>query len=307
MHPHQGQAAEQTAVGAADLSSANHGCVVQASANTYSTTAYLAALKNLGRTRAMRATQQQADAPPTDPLGAAPPAVSPAAQLTAPPAVPPLAPPAVTPATGAAPPFAMPAVTPATGAAPPLALPAVMPVAPAAVAAAAAAAATAISRDDATFLCINCGLKPMQDFDNSCLTWKKHRCKNCIKIKNSRYYEKEKNTTIKERRERQRICRGFRPFTRIQLADIFEIHGRECYITHRTGRPLSLIRADPAVPFSPTNAVPVLARLSKEIDHLPTEALSRWRANEALRVAKSESLAAIDVEGTTVAEGDHGL
>ena len=35
--------------------------------------------------------QKQADAPPTDPLGAAPPAVSPAVQLTAPPAVPPLA------------------------------------------------------------------------------------------------------------------------------------------------------------------------------------------------------------------------
>ena len=128
------------------------------------------------------------------------------------------------------------------------------------------------------FLCKHCGVqKPKQDFHASCVMRHIHRCKACTQIKNRNYFLSAKDTTVKAWRIRRRVCRGHKPLSRIQLADVFELHGRQCFITQLTGLPLALIQADPDLPFSAKNAVPVLARLSSALGNLQGDALKRWR------------------------------
>ena len=153
--------------------------------------------------------------------------------------------------------------------------------------------------DHAVFKCSNCGPLPLDHFHPSARTRFIHRCKQCTKAKNAEYFQIAKSTTLKEWRTRRRVSGGLK-LSRLALADIFEAHGRRCFITGLTG-PLTLLHADPGQEFSAANAVPVLAKLAK-LPHLPEDALGRWRR---LRASRPSLCVALNATGHSVDPPSH--
>ena len=147
------------------------------------------------------------------------------------------------------------------------------------------AAATATSSN---FDCRNCGDLPRSSFHCSSLRLKIHLCKGCVQLKNRTYFKAAKDTTLLEWRLRRRLAGRLDKLSRSQLASIFGSLGRQCYITGLPG-PLTLMLADPDLPFTSGNAVPVLTTLGRALPHLPHEALLRWRARNGTTAAPPSS------------------
>ena len=126
------------------------------------------------------------------------------------------------------------------------------------------------------FACRTCGPLPRTAFHPSCMSRCIHRCKQCTQAKNKKYFQSAKDTTLREWRIRKRVSGGLK-ISRIELAKIFEVQGRRCFITSLSG-PLTLLRADPDREFTAANAVPVLSKIASSLPHgLPDDALKRWR------------------------------
>ena len=141
----------------------------------------------------------------------------------------------------------------------------------------ASAVETVPEEDGEKFDCRECGSLPRTAFHSSSLKRAIHYCKQCIKIKNQKYFKRAKESTIQEWRIRQRVSGKFQ-LGRKELADIFAAYGgRMCFVTSLENVPLTLIRADPARDYTVDNAVPVMARIASALDHLPDESLARWR------------------------------
>jgi len=128
----------------------------------------------------------------------------------------------------------------------------------------------------ALFACRTCGPLSRSAFHPSCISRCIHRCKQCTQAKNKKYFQSAKDTTLREWRIRKRVSGGLK-ISRIELAKIFEVQGRRCFITSLSG-PLTLLRADPDREFTAANAVPVLSKIASSLTHgLPDDALKRWR------------------------------
>ena len=152
----------------------------------------------------------------------------------------------------------------------------------------------------ALFACRTCGPLPRTAFHPSCMSRFIHRCKQCTQAKNKKYFQSAKDTTLREWRIRKRVSGGLK-ISRIELANIFEVQGRRCFITSLSG-PLTLLRADPDREFTAANAVPVLSKIAPSLPHgLPDDALKRWR----MRMGTARGPSAISTEAAMVADA-HG-
>ena len=154
------------------------------------------------------------------------------------------------------------------------------------------------------FTCRTCGPLPRDAFHLSCLDRFIHRCRQCTQAKNKKYFQSAKDTTLKEWRVRKRASGRFaKMISRTELATIFEVHGRRCFITSLPG-PLSLLRADPDREFTAANAVPVLSKISFSLPHLPDDALTRWRNMQTGTTTREA--AAAPIIGATAEAGVFG-
>ena len=146
------------------------------------------------------------------------------------------------------------------------------------------------------FACRECGPLSRSAFHPSCISRFIHRCIKCTQAKNKKYFQSAKDTTLREWRIRKRVSGGLK-ISKIELAKIFGVQGRRCFITSLSG-PLTLLRADPDREFTAANAVPVLSKIASSLPHgLPDDALKRWRMRigPAARVAdvRTEELLAV--------------
>ena len=132
------------------------------------------------------------------------------------------------------------------------------------------------------FACRACGPLPRTAFHASCVARFIHRCIQCTQAKNRKYFQSAKYTTVQDWRVRRRASGKLDRISRKELATIFEVHGRRCFVTSLPG-PLTLIRADPDREFIAANAVPVLSKLASSLPHLPIDALNRWRSMRTAR------------------------
>ena len=108
---------------------------------------------------------------------------------------------------------------------------------------------------------------------------------------------------MKEWSVRKRASGRFaKMISRLELAAIFEVYGRRCFITSLPG-PLSLLRADPDREFTAANAVPVLAKISFSLPHLPDDALKRWRSMRTGTAAREVAAPIIGAAAEAIALG----
>ena len=144
--------------------------------------------------------------------------------------------------------------------------------------------------DGGKFECRECGHLPRTEFHSSSLKRAIHYCKRCIKIKNQKYFQRAKESTIKEWRIRQRLSGKFQ-LDRRELADLFAAYGgRMCFITSLKNVPLTIVRADGAGGYTRENAVPVMSRIASVLDHLPDASLARWRKRFGAAAAEPAAL-----------------
>ena len=157
---------------------------------------------------------------------------------------------------------------------------------------------------EATFTCRTCGPLPRSSFHQSCLNAYIHRCIACSSSRNKAYFNAHKDTTLREWRLRKRV-RGGLAIGRLALADLMERHGHRCFISEQPGR-LTLIRAAPDLDFTPENAVPVLTAIAAKLQHLPPQALARWRLREGAPATPPAADATAASSRTLAASPDPG-
>ena len=167
-----------------------------------------------------------------------------------------------------------------------------------------APAAETAPHDEGKFECRECGHLLRSEFSPSSLKSAIHICKQCTKIKNQKYFQRAKESTIKDWRIRQRVSGKFQ-LGKKELDDIFAAYGgRACFITSLKNVPLTLIRADPARDYTADNAVPVMARLASALDNLPDELLVRWRKQFGTTAAEPAATAAGERAPAATAAGE---
>lgn len=127
---------------------------------------------------------------------------------------------------------------------------------------------------EATFACRACGPLPRSKFHKSCLERYIHRCIECTKAKNRNYFASNKEVFAAWRMRRR--ASGGLQISRVALGEILDRFGRRCHITGLPG-PLTLVPADLDLPFAADNAIPVLAKIAKQLASLQASPLLAQR------------------------------